>query len=190
MPTYVKPRDEFPEPAGASTTGVFTWFWSVWALPLTRRTCDACISGRSFKPASVGIGNRIWAQAYRATVISGNGTELTSMTVLELRYDTGVNCHFIEPGEFMQAGFVESFNVSFRHESLKETQFSSYADTKLLHYSDDDNRSSLYSSPSKFTHYELALEQHYKHILHVRYNKPISPALKWKRIEPLFRAYH
>jgi hypothetical protein len=48
----------------------------------------------------------------------------------------------------MQAGFVESFNVSFWHESLKETQFSSCADTKSLHYNDDYNRSSPYSSPS------------------------------------------
>lgn len=57
------------------------------------------------------------------TVVSDNGTELTSMAVLKWCQETGVDWHYIQPGKPMQNGLVESFNGSFRDECLNETLF-------------------------------------------------------------------
>ncbi|MDP9837872.1 transposase InsO family protein [Neorhizobium huautlense] len=50
------------------------------------------------------------------TIVSDNGTEMTSMAVLEWCQKTHVEWHYIAPGKPMQNGFVESFNGSFRGE--------------------------------------------------------------------------
>ena len=59
------------------------------------------------------------------TIVSDNGTELTSMAILRWCQQTRVEWHHIAPGKPMQNGFVESFNGSFRDECLNETLFSS-----------------------------------------------------------------
>ena len=57
------------------------------------------------------------------TVVSDNGTELTSGAVL--RWATGrVAWHYIEPGKPVQNAFVESFNSRLRDECLNEYVFS------------------------------------------------------------------
>lgn len=53
-----------------------------------------------------------------ATIVSDNGTELTSMAVLKWCQQSGVEWHYIAPGKPMQNGFVESFNGRFRDECL------------------------------------------------------------------------
>lgn len=53
------------------------------------------------------------------TIVSDNGTELTSMAVLKWCQETGIEWHYIQPGKPMQNGFVESFNGSFRDECLR-----------------------------------------------------------------------
>ncbi len=59
-----------------------------------------------------------------STIVSDNGTELTSMAVLKWCQQTGVEWHYIAPGKPTQNGFVESFNGRFRDECLNETLFS------------------------------------------------------------------
>ena len=59
------------------------------------------------------------------TIVSDNGTELTSMAILGWCQQTRVEWHYIASGKPMQNGFVESFNGSFRDECLNETLFSS-----------------------------------------------------------------
>ncbi|PXA99274.1 IS3 family transposase, partial [Nostoc sp. 3335mG] len=44
------------------------------------------------------------------TVVSDNGTELTSSAILRWSQDRRVEWHYIAPGKPMQNGFVESFN--------------------------------------------------------------------------------
>ena len=61
------------------------------------------------------------------TVVSDNGTELTSMAILRWCQETGVEWHYIAPGKPMQNAFVESFLGRFRDELLNETLFSSLA---------------------------------------------------------------
>lgn len=44
------------------------------------------------------------------TIVSDNGTELTSMAILRWCQATGVEWHYIAPGKPTQNAFVESFN--------------------------------------------------------------------------------
>ena len=64
------------------------------------------------------------------TIVSDNGTELTSRAILEWQNETGVAWHYIEPGKPMQNGFVESFNGRLRDECLNEEVFGSLADAR------------------------------------------------------------
>ena len=59
------------------------------------------------------------------TIVSDNGTELTSNAVLAWADDTGVSWHYIAPGKPQQNGFNESFNGRLRDELLNETLFRS-----------------------------------------------------------------
>ena len=57
------------------------------------------------------------------TIVSDNGTEVTSNAMLKWQEDTQVGWHYIAPGKPMQNGFVESFNGKLRDECLNETLF-------------------------------------------------------------------
>jgi putative transposase len=59
------------------------------------------------------------------TIVSDNGTEMTSNAILRWCQNTGIAWHYIAPGKPMQNGFVESFNGRLRDERLNETLFSS-----------------------------------------------------------------
>jgi putative transposase len=77
----------------------------------TARELDAIISRRG-KPLSV---------------VSDNGTELTSTAILNWCQETGVDWHYIAPGKPTQNAFIESFNGKLRDELLNETLFDSLA---------------------------------------------------------------
>lgn len=59
------------------------------------------------------------------TIISDNGTELTSNAILAWADEAGVGWHYIAPGKPQQNGFNESFNGRLRDELLNETLFRS-----------------------------------------------------------------
>jgi putative transposase len=59
------------------------------------------------------------------TIVSDNGTELTSNAILGWADETGVGWHYIAPGKPQQNGFNESFNGRLRDELLNETLFRS-----------------------------------------------------------------
>jgi len=59
------------------------------------------------------------------TIVSDNGTELTSNAILSWADETGVGWHYIAPGKPQQNGFIESFNGRLRDELLNETLFKS-----------------------------------------------------------------
>ncbi len=75
------------------------------------------------------------------TIVSDNGTEMTSMAILEWCQGNQIEWHYIAPGKPMQNGFVESFNGSFRDECLNETLFSSLtqARTEITAWKGDYN---------------------------------------------------
>ena len=59
------------------------------------------------------------------TIVSDNGTELTSMAILQWTQKRKVDWHYIAPGKPTQNAFVESFNGKLRDECLNETLFTS-----------------------------------------------------------------
>jgi putative transposase len=52
------------------------------------------------------------------SIVSDNGTELTSRAMLEWQNETGVLWHYIAPGKPTQNAFIESFNGRLRYELL------------------------------------------------------------------------
>src|SRR4051812_3025988 len=52
------------------------------------------------------------------TIVSDNGSELTSRAILEWQNENGVRWHYIAPGKPMQNAFIESFNGRLRDELL------------------------------------------------------------------------
>ncbi|KQV37551.1 hypothetical protein ASE37_24495 [Rhizobium sp. Root268] len=56
-------------------------------------------------------------------IVSDNGTELTSNSILGGSKDRKVEWHYIAPGRPMQNGCVESFNGRMRDELLNESLF-------------------------------------------------------------------
>ena len=66
------------------------------------------------------------------TIVSDNGSELTSRAILEWQNERGVAWHYIAPGKPMQNGFVESFNGKLRDECLNEEVFDSLAHARMI----------------------------------------------------------
>lgn len=59
------------------------------------------------------------------SVVSDNGTELTSNAILSWAAERRVDWHYIDPGKPIQNAFIESFNSRLRDEFLNETLFTS-----------------------------------------------------------------
>jgi putative transposase len=91
------------------------------------RECLGLIADTSLSGARVAreLDRIIAARGKPRTVVSDNGTELTSNAILAWAQGTGVAWHYIEPGKPMQNAFVESFNGRLRDELLNETLFCS-----------------------------------------------------------------
>jgi putative transposase len=84
---------------------------------------DTSISGRRVARE---LNNAIRRRGHRPdTIVSDNGTELTSNAILSWADKTGVGWHYIAPGKPQQNAFVESFNGRLRDELLNETLFRS-----------------------------------------------------------------
>ncbi len=94
------------------------------------------------------------------TIVSDNGTELTSMAILKWSQETGIDWHYIAPGKPMQNAFVESFNGSFRDECLNETLFSSLAQarSRITEWKEDYNQNRPHSSLGNLTPSEFAMK--------------------------------
>ena len=75
-------------------------------------------------------------------IVSDNRTEFTSNAMLALAQDNRVVWHFVAPGNPMQNGSCESFNVRMRNELLNESQFLGldHARTKIAKRADDYNQ--------------------------------------------------
>jgi putative transposase len=70
--------------------------------------------------------------AGQKTIVSDNGSELTSRALLEWQNETGIAWHYIAPGKPQQNGFVESFNGKLRDECLNEEVFDSLAHARKV----------------------------------------------------------
>jgi len=87
------------------------------------------------------------------TIVSDNGTEMTSSAVLKWCQKTKVDWHYIAPGKPTQNAFIESFNGSFRDECLNETLFSSLeeARSEITNWKEDYNQNRPHSSLGNLT---------------------------------------
>jgi putative transposase len=65
------------------------------------------------------------------TIVSDNGTELTSNAVLRWAAER-VSWHYIQPGKPVQNAFIESFNSKLRDECLNEHVFFGLAEARHL----------------------------------------------------------
>jgi putative transposase len=90
---------------------------------------DSSIGGRRVVRALDGL---IARRGRPAMIVSDNGTELTSRTVLEWTNRTGTLWHYIAPGKPTQNAFVESFIGRFRDECLNEEVFISLAEARAV----------------------------------------------------------
>jgi len=90
---------------------------------------DTSISGRRVAREMDDI-IRQWGRPN--TIVSDNGTELTSNAILSWADVTGVGWHYIAPGKPQQNGFIESFNGRLRDELLNETLFRSLPHARAI----------------------------------------------------------
>jgi putative transposase len=94
------------------------------------RECVRLIADTSISGARVGreLDASVFERMARPhTIVSDNGTELTSMAILRWSKERNVEWHYIAPGKPYQNGFIESFNARLRDEFLNETIFTSLA---------------------------------------------------------------
>jgi len=71
---------------------------------------DASLSGQR---VCARVGHDRDCAGLPATVVSDNGTELTSVAILRWSQERGVVWHYIAPGKPTQNAFVESFKAGF-----------------------------------------------------------------------------
>jgi len=90
---------------------------------------DTSLSGARVARELDAIGARC---GFPASVVSDNGTELTSTAILRWSQGRGVAWHYIAPGKPTQNAFVESFNGRLRDECLNETVFTSLQHARAI----------------------------------------------------------
>ena len=125
------------------------------------RECLALVADTSLSGIRVAreLDALIWQRGAKPqTVVSDNGTELTSMAILRWSQERSVEWHYIAPGKPMQNGFVESFNGRLRDECLNETLFTSirHARIELATWKEDYNTVRPHSSLGGRTPVEAA----------------------------------
>ena len=93
------------------------------------RECLGLVADTSLSGLRVGreLDRIIELRGKPLTIVSDNGTELTSHAILHWQETRAVLWHYIAPGKPQQNGFVESFNGRFRDECLNEHLFSNLA---------------------------------------------------------------
>lgn len=91
------------------------------------RECLALVADTSLSGMRVAreLDTLITSRGKPATVVSDNGTELTSMAILRWSQESRIEWHYIAPGRPQQNAFIESFNGRLRDELLNETLFNS-----------------------------------------------------------------
>ncbi len=65
-------------------------------------------------------------------IVSDNGTEFTSNSILAWQQERDVEWHYIAPGKPMQNGLVESFNGRLRDECLNEHLFANLNEARQI----------------------------------------------------------
>ena len=98
------------------------------------RECLALVPDTSISGLRVAreLDNIVRQRGRPGSVVSDNGTELTSNAILNWADESGVAWHYIAPGKPQQNGFIESFNGRLRDELLNETLFRSLGHARAV----------------------------------------------------------
>jgi putative transposase len=98
------------------------------------RECVALVADTSLSGARVAreLDAAIARRSRPATIVSDNGTELTSMAILKWCQASRIGWHYIAPGKPQQNAFAESFIGRLRDECLNETIFTSLAQARAV----------------------------------------------------------
>lgn len=108
------------------------------------RECLALVADTSLSGVRVAreLDTIITRRGKPCSIVSDNGTELTSMAMLRWSQQRRIEWHYIAPGKPQQNAFIESFNGRLRDECLNETLFTSlaHARAELADWQDDYNR--------------------------------------------------
>jgi len=98
------------------------------------RECLSLVADTSLSGARVAreLDAIIAVRSKPRTIVSDNGTELTSMAILQWTQNRAIDWHYIAPGKPTQNAFVESFNGKLRDECLNETLFTSVRQARPL----------------------------------------------------------
>lgn len=85
-----------------------------------RIVVDTSLNGRRVKQT---LEELIASRGKPEIIISDNGTEFTSNTMLQWMEERKINWQYIQPGKPYQNGSIESFNGKLRDECLNENWF-------------------------------------------------------------------
>jgi putative transposase len=98
------------------------------------RECLALVADTSITGSRVAreLDHLLAARGKPQTIVSDNGTELTSKAILRWSEDHKIGWHYIAPGKPQQNAFIESFIGRLRDEMLNETLFRSLAHARFL----------------------------------------------------------
>ena len=98
------------------------------------RECLALVPDTSLSGARVAreLDKIVAIRGKPLAVVSDNGTELTSASILRWSQERQVEWHYIAPGKPTQNAFVESFNGRLRDECLNETVFTSMTQARAV----------------------------------------------------------
>ena len=119
------------------------------------RECLALVADTSISGARIAreLDAAIWLYGAPATIVSDNGTELTSRAILRWQGEAEVAWHHIAPGKPTENAFVEGFNGRLRDECLDEEVFDGLAHARrvLARWRHDYNHVRPQSSPGGLT---------------------------------------
>jgi len=98
------------------------------------RECLALVADTSLSGARVAceLDAIVALRGKPLAVVSDNGTELTSTSILRWSQERQVEWHYIAPGKPTQNAFVESFNGRLRDECLNETLLTSMPQARAV----------------------------------------------------------
>lgn len=135
-------REPIPEPAGPGVRWSLDFLSDVFGdarrfrilavIDDFTRECLALVADTSISGIRVAreLDRAIRLYGKPGTIVSDNGSELTSRAMLEWQNRSGVAWHYIAPGKPTQNAFMESFNGRLRDELLNEEIFETLADAR------------------------------------------------------------
>lgn len=135
-------REPIPEPAGPGVRWSLDFLSDVFGearrfrilavIDDFTRECLALVADTSISGARVAreLDRAIRLYGRPGTIVSDNGSELTSRAMLDWQNRTGIAWHYIAPGKPTQNAFIESFNGRLRDELLNEEIFETLADAR------------------------------------------------------------